>query len=194
MTVHEGLSDEEAATIVADHYQSAGVNPIDEAQGFVDELESMGGRGRHGVVTLLADRLGITRNYVYHALRLLELPIGIQDLIHRGDLSVGQARPLVTVPDRRQQMRLAKKIVAKRLSAREVERLARDLRQDEPGARGMDPAPAPKVDADVLRLEQQVSELIGCPFEIRGTEAVFNFFGDFDVLDGVLQRIGYRSE
>lgn len=192
VTVHTGISDAEAAAIVADHYQAPSLNPIDEAQGFADELDAMGGRGQHGVVTQLADRLGIARNYIYHALRLLELPVGIQALIERGELSVGQARPLITVPGRIQQQGLAKRIVAECLSARDVERLARELRHGR--SQGLSAPSSTAVDADVQRLQQRVSELVGSPFEIRGNEAIFNFFGDYEVLDGLLGRLGYRSE
>lgn len=192
VTVHRDIDDAEAAAIVADHYQVPVRNPMDEAQEYADELDAMGGRDQHGVVTKLADRLGIARNHIYHALRLLELPIDVQDLIAGGELSVGQARPLVTVPGRLQQRGLAQKIVAECLPAREAERLARELRQGR--SKGVSAPSSATVDADVQRLEQRVSELVGSPFEIRGNEAVFNFFGDYEVLDGLLGRLGYRNE
>ena len=84
---------------------------------------------------------------------------------------------------------LAQRILGEGLSARAAEALAAECRQpgqSAPEERG--------VDADVRRLERAVSELVGSPFEIRGNEAVFNFFGDYQVLDGLLRRLGYRAE
>ncbi len=187
--IRDGLSDEEAAAIVLDHYQAPALNAIDEAQGFDDQLHSLGGRGQYGAIARLARRAGRSRSYVAHALRLLELPGAVQDLVRSGRLSPGQVRPLVTVKGAAQQTLLAQRILAERLSARAAEALALQHRT------GTQKAPAGRAEnADVKRLERAVTELIGCPFEIRGGEAVFNYFGDYEVLDGVLQRLGYRAD
>ncbi len=186
--IREGLSDAEAAAIVLDHYQSAALNAIDEAQGFEDQLQELGGHGQYGAIARLAVRVGRSRTYVAHALRLLALPETIQDLVRSGRLSPGQVRPLVTVKGAAQQTLLAQRILAERLSARAAEALALQHRT------GTQKAPAGRAEnADVKRLERAVTELIGCPFEIRGGEAVFNYFGDYEVLDGVLRRLGYRA-
>lgn len=55
--IREGLSDAEAAAIVLDHYQSAALNAIDEAQGFDDQLQELGGHGQYGAIARLAVRL-----------------------------------------------------------------------------------------------------------------------------------------
>ena len=190
--VHEDVTDAEAADIVADHYLTGIVDPIEEAAGFQAQLKTLRRGGRRSTVTELARRLDLPRTQVAHALRLLELPSQIQTLIRQGKLSPGQARPLITVRDEQRQWQLAKRISAERLSARHAERLAREQRR--PGSFGVDQSStaADQGDADVRRLEQQVTELIGSPFEIRGKEAVFNFFGDYEVLDGILNRLGYR--
>ncbi len=192
VSVHTDLSEAEVAEIVADHYQSSALNPMDEARELEDQLDQLGGRGQYGAITRLARRLDKPRAQLAHSLRLLELPLDVQDHIERGELSAGQARPLVTVGGRRRQIQLAEKIIAERLSVRGAERLASKYRggglsQDEPPQR-VTP------DADLLRLQQRVSELAGCPFDIRGGEAVFNFFGDYEILDGLLERLGYRHE
>jgi len=191
VAVHMGLTEEEAAEIVADHYQVERVDPIAEAERFAAERETLKHDGHRGTVSELARRVGLPRSQVAHALRLLELPSEIQTLIRDGKLSAGQARPLISVDDRTGQLQLAHRIVAEALSARDVERLARERRHPDSHER---PAQnSVEADADVRRLEQRVSELIGSPFEIRGREAVFDFFGDYDVLDGILNRLGYRD-
>ena len=186
-----GLSDAAAAAIVLDHYQSAALNAIDEAQGFDDQLQELGTHGEHGAIARLAARVGRSRTYVAHALRLLTLPETIQDLVRSGKLSPGQARPLVTVRGAALQTRLAQKILAEGLSARAAEALALEHRH--PGTRAAVPVPTVP-DPNVQRLERAVSELLGSPFAIRGNEAVFNFFGNYEVLEGLLRRLGYRAE
>jgi ParB family chromosome partitioning protein len=189
--IREGLSDAEAAAIVLDHYQSAALNAIDEAQGFDDQLQELGGHGQYGAIARLAVRVGRSRTYVAHALRLLALPESIQDLVRSGKLSPGQARPLVTVRGAALQTMLARKILAEGLSARAAEALALEHRH--PGSTAAAPARG-VIDPNVQRLEQAVTELIGSPFAIRGNEAVFNFFGNYEVLEGLLRRLGYRAE
>ena len=191
VVVQEDLSNEAAAAIVRDHYQSPTLNPIDEAQSLNDQLQALGGRGQYGVIARLARKTGRSRTYVAHALRLLALPDAVQTLVRSGRLSPGQVRPLVTVQGRALQTRLAHRILAEGLSAREAEALAAEHRS---GGRISVTEVEQAVDPDVLRLQQAVSELIGCPFEIRGDEAVINFFGNYEVLDGVLRQLGYRSE
>lgn len=192
--VQAGISDAEAARIVADHYLTANLSPIDEALAFEDQLEKLSNKTGRGSVAELARRLGLPRSQVAHSLRLLELPADIQALVQRGELSAGQARPLVTVKGRERQRMLAEKIVFERLSVRAVERLAREIRESSPAKPIPTEAGRAQPDADVQRLEQRVSDLLGSPFEIRNNEAVFNFFGDFEVLDGLLARLGYRED
>ncbi|MCH9674386.1 MAG: ParB/RepB/Spo0J family partition protein [Gammaproteobacteria bacterium] len=194
VTVREGVSDTEAASIVADHYLTASLSPMDEAHAFEDQLHQLGSKTRRGSVTELARRLGLPRSQVAHSLRLLDLPAEIQSLIQRGELSAGQARPLITITGRERQLALADKIVFERLSVRDVERLAREVRESGIAKSVPSGLGRAQPDADVQRLEQRVSDLIGSPFEIRDNEAVFNFFGDFEVLDGLLTRLGYRED
>ena len=189
--VHEGISDATAAGIVEDHYNGGDLNPIDEALAFEEQLEALGGRERRGAVSKLSRRIGVARSFIVHSLRLLELPEAIQRQVASGELSAGQARPLITVRGVQRQGALARKIIAQGLSARQAEGLARENRGT---SRAVVEEPALDHDADVKRLESRVSEQIGSPFEIRGHEAVFNFFGDYEVLDGLLSRMGYQDE
>lgn len=189
--VHAELTAEEAAEIVADHYQHERVDPIAEAEHLADELAALKRFESRPTVTGLARRLGLSRSQVAHSLRLLELPDEIRHLLREGTLSAGQARPLITVTDPKRQLKLAKRIVAESLSARDAEQLARGRKSAIAAQRPADNAA--NKDSDVRRLERQVSDLIGSPFEIRGQEAVFNFFGDYEVLDGLLSRLGYRD-
>lgn len=193
VTLHEELSDAEAAEIVADHYQVVALNPMDEAQDYHDQLQALGGTRRRGAVTRLSRRLGVPRAQLAHSLRLLGLPLVIQKRVERGDLSAGHARPLISLADRELQLRLAARIVAEQLSVRDTERLASSYRLGLQAVQTTsDARQAP--DANVLKLQRRISELAGCPFELRGNEAVFNFFGDNEVLDGLLKRIGYGGD
>jgi len=66
------------------------------------------------------------RTTVTNFLRLLRLPVKIQDALRKGALSMGHARALAGLPDETSQLRIFDKILAKDLNVRQVERLVRE--------------------------------------------------------------------
>jgi ParB family chromosome partitioning protein len=70
----------------------------------------------------LASALGKSRSHIANILRLLHLPADVLNLLRAGDLSSGHARALVTAEN---PSKLAAIVVAKGLSVRETERLAK---------------------------------------------------------------------
>ena len=74
----------------------------------------------------IAKRVGKARATVTNALRLLRLPPEVLDLIRSGELTAGQARPLLALP-RAQQRKLAERASGGRLSARQIEELAQKM-------------------------------------------------------------------
>jgi len=101
------------------------LNPIDEAVAYhrlIDEFSM--------TQQQVAERVGRSRPAVANALRLLHLSSDIQRLIMDGALSVGHARCLTGVTDRKIQEKLLSRIVSEALSVRQLESIVNDL-QDE---------------------------------------------------------------
>jgi ParB family transcriptional regulator, chromosome partitioning protein len=73
----------------------------------------------------LADRVGKKRATVANYLRLIQLPAQIQLFIRAGALTMGHARALLSLEDQEARLALAKKIVEKGLSVRQVEAMVR---------------------------------------------------------------------
>ncbi len=73
----------------------------------------------------LAQKLGKSRPYLSNMLRLINLPPKVQDLIIEGQISAGQARPLIGHPNAEL---IAQQIIEMGLSARAVEKLALRLK------------------------------------------------------------------
>ena len=74
----------------------------------------------------LSERLGKSRSSIANTLRLLTLSAPVIKLVEEGKLSQGHARTLVTLP-KREQEKLALKIIEKGLSVREVEKAVKKL-------------------------------------------------------------------
>ena len=76
----------------------------------------------------IAARIGKSRPYVTNTMRLLELPIPVVEMIARGDLAPGQARPLLGMGSADEQMAAAARITEGKVSARAAEQMAVDNR------------------------------------------------------------------
>lgn len=98
------------------------LNPVDEAFALKVLLEDLG-------VTqdTLAARVGKSRSAIANKIRLLDLPVPIQDALARGQLTEGHARALLGLSGQGQQLQLARKVADKGLSVRQVEDEVRRL-------------------------------------------------------------------
>lgn len=96
------------------------LNAIDAARAYANLQEEFGATQEE-----LAAKLGRSRSAIANTMRLLDLPDEVQDLIEQGKLSEGHGRALLSVPDRLKQKKLASRIVAKGLSVRQTEELAK---------------------------------------------------------------------
>jgi ParB family chromosome partitioning protein len=141
----------------------------------------------------LAITIGRPRPYIVHSLRLLTLPTEIQDLVERGALSAGQARPLVSLGNRAMQLKAARQIIENKMTARESERLARKLKSGKSVNDENQTNQVASKSADTKHFERQVSEVIGTPFSLENGRAIIDYSGNLDVLQGIVERLGYRG-
>ncbi len=176
-------SDTEALEIaIIENIQRADLNPLEEAAGYQDLMERFGHTQEK-----LGEALGKSRSHIANLLRLLNLPESIQTLLREEKLTAGHARALLTADNPED---LARQIVAKGLSVRETERLAKRKPGDRVSARA---APAEK-DADTRQLEQDLSAALGMKVAINhkaGTEKgqVVVSYRSFEDLDEICRRL-----
>ena len=150
------VSDRDAlALALIENIQREDLNPLEEAAGLKRLL------GEFGITHAeAAEALGRSRAAITNALRLLELAPPVQDLLREGKLDMGHARALLVLPALAQ-IELARETVAKQWSVREVERrVAAALERPVPRARA-------RVDRDVARLEEEVSQRMGTTVRIK---------------------------
>ncbi|MGC9063768.1 MAG: ParB/RepB/Spo0J family partition protein [bacterium] len=103
-----------------ENIQREDLNPIDKANAFQGYIE------RYGVThEELAERLGISRSEITNLLRLLKLPLEVQERLKSGDLTYGHARALLGIDEQLLQKELTQKIIDEKLSVRETEELVR---------------------------------------------------------------------
>ncbi len=116
-----GVSDSESLEIaLIENLQREDLNAIEEARGYRRLLTD------HQMTQAeLAEKVSKSRSAITNALRLLDLPEEVQELVYAGSLSAGHARAVLSVPDETLRVKLAEKLAAEGLSVREAENLAR---------------------------------------------------------------------
>ena len=142
----KNLDDAEALEMaIIENVQRADLSPIEEAAGYKKLMEQY-----NHTQEALAPIVGKSRSHIANIIRLLNLPVSIQDMITEGIISSGHARAIMNSAFPEQ---LAKKIVDENLSVRQAERLAKNSKNKVTKIK-LKPT-------DTIDLERKISEIIG---------------------------------
>lgn len=171
---------------LVENLQRADLNALEEAEAYRLMQERFGLSQEE-----IAARVGKGRATVSNALRLLRLPAEIQDLVRSGQLSAGQARPLVAVEDAATQLELAQRAVAVGLSARDLEALAAAPARQR--RRRAAPQEEPHAAAAAERLTQKLQTKVEIARRGRGGFLRIHFHSEEELMrlyDLLMQRGG----
>lgn len=112
-------SDEKMMTLsILENLQRENLNPIEEARSLSALTEKLGMTHEE-----VGKSLGKSRSYVSNALRILTLPEEILALVADGKLSLAHARTLLALKSPKQQLALANRIIAEKMSVRQLEKI-----------------------------------------------------------------------
>ena len=170
---------------IIENIQRADLNPVEEAAGYSQLMERFGHTQEK-----LATALGKSRSHIANLMRLLNLPSEVQALLRDGSLSAGHARALITADD---PIGLARQVVAKGLSVRDTEKLAKSA-----GSKDVKPAKnkpvASEKDADTIALESDLSAGLGMKVSLahkQGQEGgqMTISYESFEQLDALCQKL-----
>ena len=163
---------------IIENIQRADLNAIDEAASYRQLMTRFGHTQEK-----LAEALGKSRSHIANLLRLLNLPDQVQDWVREDKLSAGHARALVTAEN---PTVIARKIIDKDLSVREVESLMR-----EKSTKPAKPRRSSEKDADTRALEGDLSATLKMRVQIKhaGTDGgqLVITYRDLDQLDQLCQ-------
>jgi ParB family transcriptional regulator, chromosome partitioning protein len=106
---------------LVENLQRADLNPIEEGEGYQRLVTDFS-------LTQLevAEIVGKDRSTVANMLRLLNLPASVRAMVSDGHLTIGHARALLSITSEREMLELAREVVAKGLTVRDVEQRARN--------------------------------------------------------------------
>ena len=177
------VGDEAAiAMSLIENIQRENLNPIEEAMALKrlqDEFEL--------TQQEVADAVGKSRATVTNLLRLIGLHIDARRMLEHGDLEMGHARALLSLPDL-QQAAAARTVVGRGLSVRQTESLVRRL-----VAGGGTTNKGGAIDADIKNLEENLEGKLGTKVMIqhtaKGKGKLVVKYNSLDELDGILSHI-----
>lgn len=114
------MSDSEAMQIaLIENLQRENLNPIEEAMGYDELIESFGMTQED-----ISKTVGRSRSAVANSLRLLKLPDEVKKMIEENELSVGHAKALLSFEDEQEMIDAAKKACGGKMTVRALEKLA----------------------------------------------------------------------
>ena len=146
------LDDNEALEIsIVENIQRDDLNVIEEAKGYkrlADEFEY-----DHEKIARFMSK---SRSHVSNTLRLLTLPEVVISMIEEGNLTAGQARPLIGLVNA---IEIAEEIVSNKLSARRVEQLIRQKKGPQKTGN--------RIDSNILNEQKKIEEILGLKVEIQ---------------------------
>jgi len=142
-----------------ENIQREDLNPIDLANGFKKLAEEF-----HFTQEEIAHRVGKDRSTITNIIRLLKLPIVVQDSLRKGEISIGHAKVLLSLDNDELIKQAWKKIIENNLSVRQTEKLITSLLTNKPKET------KPKkitVDSNLRYFEQEISKTIGTKVKIE---------------------------
>lgn len=117
------MSDRQVAEVaLIENLQREDLNPLEEARGYAQLMKDYSLTQEQ-----VAKSVGKSRPAVANAMRILELPGQVLELVREGKLSAGHARTLLPLKDDAVIMNVAMQIISKDISVRETERIVKSI-------------------------------------------------------------------
>ena len=175
------LDDNEALEVaIVENIQRDDLNVIEEAKGYQRLAEEFSYDHEK-----IANFMSKSRSHISNTLRLLTLPKDVIGMIEEGNLTAGQARPLVGLPSA---TNIAEEIVAKKLSARSVELLVRSKK-------GPQKSGQIKIDSNILSEQNRIQENLGLNVNIQNKKnnsgkitILYKNLEQFELVSNLLKR------
>lgn len=173
------VTDKEALQLaIIENIQREDLDPIEEAESYQRLMTEFGFSQQE-----VSERVGKERSTVANALRLIQLPNELKEMLAEKMLSVGHAKALLSVADKNMQIKLAKECVAKGLSVRalevEIKNKTKSAAKDMEDSKGLNIDVAAKL---AHELADQIQKKLGTKTEINYKsgkgQVILHFYGD----------------
>ena len=170
-----------------ENLQRSDLNPIEEAKGYKQLIKASG-----MTQEALAKAVSKSRSSITNALRLLDLPEEVQQMLYEGKLTAGHARAILAVPYEEERIKLAERVVEEGLSVRATEKLAPQFsgKNEQPRTRAASPQSYKRA-ARMLRQEFNTNVKV---HTTRGKNKIEIEFTDEEDLARIVKAIMHENE
>lgn len=157
----EQTEQEKLELAIIENLQREDLNAVDRALAFKQLADAFSLS-----ITQVAKKVGRSREYVSNSIRLLALPDHILDSVKTGDITEGHGRTLLMLKDKPEELEVIyKEILLKKLSVREVERIARKIASDKVRKKSW-----ANTDAHLIEMEREFTDTLGTRVQISKTD------------------------
>ena len=165
-----------------ENLQRTDLNPLEAAEAYRQLAEEFG--LSHEVI---AERVGKSRTAVTNTLRLLKLPVDIQQAVLEKNITEGHARALLALPTPQAQSAVLQVIIEKSLNVRQTEELVRKYTGQKSS-----PIEKPTASPEVKAIEDRLRSHLGTKVRLnhgkRGGSITITYYSD-EELDTIINRI-----
>ncbi len=189
--VVKDVVDSEALEIaLIENIQREDLNPMEEADAYQRLIREFNLTQEN-----LAKEVGKDRTSVANTLRLLKLPIKIQEQVSLGVISMGHARAILSLESEVQQLEVCEQIIKKGLSVREVESLVKRMKRV---IVSRETSKVSEPDVMLVACEEDLMRVLGTKIRIRqdakGRGKIEIEFYSLEDLDRIMERIVPRLD
>lgn len=191
----QNIEDKELLSLaLVENLQRADLNPLEEARGYQTLMQERG--------LTQAEVAGIvskSRPAIANSLRLVDLPLDVQELLEKGKLTSGHARALLSLKTKKEQSNLAKTIIAQHLTVRQTEDLVKDATSNSQSKDSPKPSQADKKrqhnTQEALVAQSALCDILGSKVSVtqkepRGPGSITIYFENNRELKKILNKIG----
>ncbi|MBC7765647.1 MAG: ParB/RepB/Spo0J family partition protein [Hyphomonadaceae bacterium] len=167
-----------------ENIQREDLNPVEEAVAYRHLMEEF-----ELTQEQISERVGKSRSAVANALRLLNLPIEIKDMVVLGLITGGHARALLSLTNKAQQAQAAQVVSERAMSVRETEQYVKQLLTQKPASVQKSTA---TINLAMQDIQNRLSESLGTKVTLRPTgkskKIEIEYYSDED-LERILGQI-----
>ena len=180
--VIRNCGDEESVVLaLVENLQRADLNPMEMARAYHRMMNEFG-----LTQDTIAQRVDCERSSVANIVRLINLPLEIQQLIETNQLSMGHAKVILGLHEQNEQLRVAKLVVSKILSVRETEKLIESASvARKRGTKELQRTPWSDVEE---RLQKRLGTKVVIQKAKRGGKIVIHYYSPPE-LDGIIETL-----
>ncbi len=176
------FSDSEAMQVaLIENLQRENLNPIEEAKGYNELIESYDMTQEE-----VAKTVGRSRSAVSNSMRLLALPEEVLEMLENGDISVGHGKALLSFDDEERMLEAARKAADGKLNVRALEKMANEDKTEKPAVNNE------KIDSYFKEMEISLHENLGRKVKVeygKNKGALILEFYDKDDLSEIARKL-----